>query len=552
MTRRPPFGGGRVTPHDWLSMLYADAPPSAWLTVSLKRDAATRSAQNDPFRTEWFAAWDLEVAANAIVGKANSHNIYFGLGLRRCRLATDQRGCARDVVCIPGLWVEVDVAGGAHGDARKVYFPSKESALELLRAGLPVAPTAVVDSGGGLHAYWLFREPWVFSDQDDNDHAAAVMRGWQGFIRRQTSYAIDSTHDLARVLRVPGTSNRKNGSVQPVRALFADGPRYSPSDFDDWLESESETIAIPHGVKLREAEPPALKLSAMLEDRKFKATWLEQRRDLKDTSRSGYCMSLASQCLMAGWADQEVIDLLVSWMKPRLRVGEKPKALGWYALTVGKARSPRVDASAEKAIQVERAASATEPEERLAALSALLGFKVHRIVRRIAVDESGITGEPFFVIETELGSLEMSTERMRSKLMFLNDVYGKLGRNVEIPTKLWPQVSQAIADSWVTEDAPEESTVYSEMRQALKEYGDRRTATDDPIQAYDSNQVLERDGMRWAPFSRFCDWARMRKSIHIGPRNVTRLLMLAGSQRMKIDNLTRAGRRTSLTFWSVP
>lgn len=539
-------------PLDWLRLLYADAPGRLWLTISAKRDAAIRSSADDPFRTAWFAAGELALAAQQVEQWAETSNVYFGLGLRSQRLANDQRGCARDVALIPGLWLEVDVAGGTHGESRKTYFPSKGAALEYLMSGLPHPPSYVVDSGGGLHGHWVFREPWLFEDDDDREHAAAVLRGWQGICRRQTSHAIDSTHDLARVLRVPGTWNRKNGATCQVELIRETGRRFSPDDFADWLELDDAAAVMPRDVVLRTTEPPGLKLAALLEDRKFKATWEEKRKDLKDQSRSGYVFSLANQVLMAGWSDQEALDLLTSWMAARLRPGEKPKPLGWYVLAITKARTPRAEATAERAIQVERVATATEPEERLAALSALLGFKVLRIVRRIAIDENGIAAEPWFVLETELGAMELTTERIRTRGMFLNDCYGKLGRHVEISAKHWPEVSQAIAASWVTEDAPPETTSYSEMRTAVREYAERRTVTDDPIQAYDSNQVLEHGGRRWVSLPRFCDWCRIRKGMHLGPRNTSKQLEIAGCQRLRLQNLRRGQTATSLVFWSVP
>ena len=88
------------------------------------------------------------------------------------------------------------------------------------RVGL--TPTLVIDTGHGLQAYWLFLEPWVFTDDEAgraeaqqflNDFKATVAgyakaRGWD----------VDAVADLARLMRPPGTVNRKEpADPRPVR-----------------------------------------------------------------------------------------------------------------------------------------------------------------------------------------------------------------------------------------------------------------------------------------------------------------------------------------------
>ena len=35
-----------------------------------------------------------------------------------------------------------------------------------------------MDSGHGLHAYWLFKEPWAFATEEERLVAAKTARGW--------------------------------------------------------------------------------------------------------------------------------------------------------------------------------------------------------------------------------------------------------------------------------------------------------------------------------------------------------------------------------------
>jgi hypothetical protein len=329
------------------------------------------------------------------------------------------------------------------------------------------------------------------------------------------------------------------------------GPLYSPGDFDDYMERKEAPERRGAHLVTRDSPPSWVKVNALREaDKRFTATMDMKRTDLKDQTPSSYCLSLGCQLAMVGWDDQEITDFLVWWRREH-NASEKPP--GWYRITLDNARSlPAVSKEGDKVKQIERVTTATEPEERLAALSQFLGFTVRRVVRRITIDKAtGIAGEPWFLFETELGTIDLTTERLRTKGMFLNDCYGKLGRNVEIPAKLWPQVSQAIADSWVTEDGPEEASANHEIRDLLREYSDRKTVTDDPVQAHDGGQVLERDGVRWVSLTRFCDWARKSRSVHTGQRGITKALSVAGCKRVKLDNLMRGTKRTSITFWSI-
>jgi len=78
----------------------------------------------------------------------------------------------------------------------------KARALERIRAA-PLAPTLIIDSGGGYHAYWFLCEPVTVTDAN-RTHIQAVQAAWVDLIGCDPV-----SKDLARVLRVPGTTNVK-------------------------------------------------------------------------------------------------------------------------------------------------------------------------------------------------------------------------------------------------------------------------------------------------------------------------------------------------------
>jgi hypothetical protein len=91
-----------------------------------------------------------------------------------------------------------------------------------------VPPSVVIDSGHGVHAYWLMRELMAPMQH---------VQRFQQYLRtlfQANGWALDYTHDPSRVLRVPGTTNWK-GTPVPVTILqWHPERRYDLQDFA-WL-----------------------------------------------------------------------------------------------------------------------------------------------------------------------------------------------------------------------------------------------------------------------------------------------------------------------------
>lgn len=175
---------------------------------------------------------DLDAVAHEAVqaSLAEQTNIY----LTCCLLTPGSgsrggRGAAEDAAVIPGVWVDLDIAGAAHKSS--ALPPTQEVGLELLRE-MAAAPTFVVDSGWGLYGWWLFDRPRPLLDAGARDRAHRMVLGTQEALRRLAAphgWTVDPTGDLARVLRLPGTTNWKiDGDPRPVRVLHHTGQRYEP------------------------------------------------------------------------------------------------------------------------------------------------------------------------------------------------------------------------------------------------------------------------------------------------------------------------------------
>jgi hypothetical protein len=131
----------------------------------------------------------------------------------------NSRGGADDARALVALYADVDVAGAGH--AKTTLPQTQEQAFDLLYE-CALAPSAVVNSGGGLHAWWVFKEPLIIDSPARLAEAKAMESDWENHLKdraRKHGWNLDSVSDLARVLRIPGTKNHKTESPRPVEIV---------------------------------------------------------------------------------------------------------------------------------------------------------------------------------------------------------------------------------------------------------------------------------------------------------------------------------------------
>ena len=211
-----------------LRLLYGDHPPgyrSLWA-------AQTKAA-------DWIPAGDYGRVAEYADRLPDGRDAYFVIGLHPEPRGLYERGKSAGVIAIPGLWADVDIYGPAH--SAQNLPASIDEAEDLLRE-FPLPPTAIIDSGHGLHVWWLFEELWTWDpeDQDTRKKAQQLVRRFQdtlGAMAERHGWKVDTTSDLARVLRLPGTTNWKlPDEPAPVRILdIQECCRYRREDFEVYL-----------------------------------------------------------------------------------------------------------------------------------------------------------------------------------------------------------------------------------------------------------------------------------------------------------------------------
>lgn len=185
------------------------------------------------------AGWHSDAAFNAMQLR-DRFNVYFAVGLQGGR-PDKGRGKEVGVISLPGFWADIDVLGPNH--VALALPPTIEDAMGIVGA-VPFKPTVITYTGGGLQVYWLFKEPWEFDSDKERKKAKALSKAFQKYLQNlavDRGWIVDGTADLCRLLRLPGTYNRKQAEPVLVRyEVIEDGRRYNPSDFEDFLNVEGD------------------------------------------------------------------------------------------------------------------------------------------------------------------------------------------------------------------------------------------------------------------------------------------------------------------------
>lgn len=288
-------------------------------------------------------------------------DVYTGVGLAHADHGAKRRTANAQVVAVAGLWADIDVNGGP--DNKKGAAPDREVAMELAHS--IAEPTILVDSGYGLQAWWLFDGgPWRFTTYGEQRTAARAAAQWQKLLRDSADFGMDYTHDLARILRLPGTLNGKGEERVPVTVLET-GPRH---ERDELLEIAGRVGDVDPGYSIGETravsvscrpDAKAPQKLAGLVDRSpaFRRTWRHERDDLP--SMSEHDMALVSIAALAGWEDQELADLIVSHRVTQNPDDPKATRLDYVRRTVARAREHAEEQAEEPKQTTDRSGSLT-------------------------------------------------------------------------------------------------------------------------------------------------------------------------------------------------
>jgi hypothetical protein len=144
--------------------------------------------------------------------RANEHGwgAYIGIAPRKRNLGRWGRGTRRDLLCLPALFVDIDIPDDALRDLETFELP----------------PSCILKSGHGYHAYWFLGQPTTEFARADR-----ILRGLAEHLHG------DEKLTVAQSMRLPGTINTKPGRENAACAFISYHPeqRYSFDAFNDFI-----------------------------------------------------------------------------------------------------------------------------------------------------------------------------------------------------------------------------------------------------------------------------------------------------------------------------
>jgi len=476
------------SPRWFLRELFAGKPEELYLLLWTLADK----------RSRWFR--DLDAAASAVEA-LTAQDVYVGVGLSPRDYGPAQRCPSEEIAGIVGLWADLDLRSEAHD--RKALPATIQEALTIIPELLP--PTLVVATGNGAHAWWLFKEPYILASDEDRKAAARLIARWQTLLRLNAAargWAFDRLADLARILRIPGTVNRKDpANPKPVTLFSHTDRRYNPSDFEEWLDEAAvpdpatEEHAARNWAERFKDKPLVINLNAripqeMLErwmeaDLRFRNTWFRQRHDLNDQSQSGYDLALACLGVDAGLSDQQILDLIIhhrTLHKQKLRT-----RLDYYQRTIAKAarrtegidpvsilrgaaqpeasQAPPTDASQPKEEPRQQPDPTTAKAILCERISQVLGIRILRLIK--------VTGkEPTYQMELESATIEFpNVGKFIDQASVRLAIASATNRLIpKIKPKVWEQLAQTMLDALTETEGGDETDFKGSIRMYINQY----------------------------------------------------------------------------------
>lgn len=143
-------------------------------------------------------------------------DVWFGVNPVAGPARQGKNGAADDVTRLAAIWCDLDYKSTSPDTAAAI--------IADLSGHLGTQPSAIVNSGNGLHPYWPIEDCPI--DDTNRGQAAAVLRRWGRLVKlvaRHHNTTADSVFDLPRILRVPGTCNQKYTPAAPVTYEAAPG-----------------------------------------------------------------------------------------------------------------------------------------------------------------------------------------------------------------------------------------------------------------------------------------------------------------------------------------
>ncbi len=130
-------------------------------------------------KTRWFKCTEIEKISKVAENLGKKMNVFFGVGLRNEVLPNGQRGSEKDILCVTTLYADIDIKGNAHA---QTSLPSSVNEATDFLHGLKIKPSIIVNSGNGIHGYWLLNKPFIIKSESDRKRISSIFKDFGKYV----------------------------------------------------------------------------------------------------------------------------------------------------------------------------------------------------------------------------------------------------------------------------------------------------------------------------------------------------------------------------------
>ena len=156
---------------------------------------AFEAARGRKPRTASFPVSDLAAIDTFVKTYAEHLDVYVGVATRATSTGCDLAACGG----LYAFYADLD------------FKDSSEAETRARLAAFPLATSATIFTGNGLHTYWFLTEPLDLRKEKDQRFARLLLRSVATLLKADLASA-----EPARILRLPGTLNHKYSPSRPV------------------------------------------------------------------------------------------------------------------------------------------------------------------------------------------------------------------------------------------------------------------------------------------------------------------------------------------------
>lgn len=127
-------------------------------------------------KTTWFKVSEIEKLSDISANIGKKTNVFFGVVLRKNILSNGLRGGEKDISCVTAFYADIDIKGDTH--AQKFLPENADEARDFLK-NLKIRPSIIVNSGNGIHGYWLLDTPFVIKNAEDTNRIATIFKSYR-------------------------------------------------------------------------------------------------------------------------------------------------------------------------------------------------------------------------------------------------------------------------------------------------------------------------------------------------------------------------------------